>query len=281
MTLSVSAKFKNGFSDSVAVKIGNFPAGESNIRLKVEQLFNCYNGGLETVKITWKFDSDVEFIQLALIVDAIRNVTNKPIVLFVPYFPYARQDRVCNEGEAFSIRVAVDFVKNLNFSKVIVVDPHSNVLQGMFPAGILTVVQAYEVFDLPDNVGQNITLIAPDEGSYKKTDLLYKQLRGMYPDKSFDVIHCFKKRNLLTGEILHVDTIEPLDFYYDTTDFIVADDICDGGRTFIELIKPFKEFKEYAVKFHLFVTHGIFSKGVDVLYEAGYDSVSCFNDMSN
>ena len=88
MTLSVSAKFKNGFSDSVAVKISNFPAGESNISLKVEQLFNHYNGGLETVKITWKFDSDVEFIQLALIVDAIRNVTNKPIVLFVPYFPY-------------------------------------------------------------------------------------------------------------------------------------------------------------------------------------------------
>jgi ribose-phosphate pyrophosphokinase len=52
---------------------------------------------------------------------------------------------------------------------------------------------------------------------------------------------------------------------------IIVDDICDGGRTFIELAKVLKSNKVKNIT--LFVTHGIFSKGVDALFENGIDNI--------
>jgi ribose-phosphate pyrophosphokinase len=40
---------------------------------------------------------------------------------------------------------------------------------------------------------------------------------------------------------------------------LVIDDICEGGRTFIELAKLFKEVKGKETQINLYVTHGIFS----------------------
>jgi ribose-phosphate pyrophosphokinase len=42
--------------------------------------------------------------------------------------------------------------------------------------------------------------------------------------------------------------------------YVIIDDICDGGRTFIELAKAIKEQRE-GVEIYLVVTHGIFSAG--------------------
>jgi phosphoribosylpyrophosphate synthetase len=52
--------------------------------------------------------------------------------------------------------------------------------------------------------------------------------------------------------------------------FVVIDDICDGGTTFIELAKILPKAKLY-----LFTTYGIYSKGMDVLLDAGYVGVQC------
>ena len=43
---------------------------------------------------------------------------------------------------------------------------------------------------------------------------------------------------------------------------IITDDICDGGYTFIKVAEQLKA--KGASKVILFVTHGIFSKGLDV-----------------
>lgn len=285
--IEVSVIYKSNSVRNISMKHSIFPAGEFNICVEDELLSAGkinYMGGIDSIRIKWNFDSDAEFIRVAFITDAIRNkLGNVDLELFVPYFPYARQDRVCNEGEAFSLRVAADFIKNIGFKSITVVDPHSSVLQGMFPAGVLRVITQKEIVNqlLPYNLGKNITLVAPDEGSYKKIDAIYKEINNEFPDHNWSVIHCYKQRNLKTGEIIGFDTIEPIDSYLDVNDFVVFDDICDGGRTFIELAKQFEVVRNKGSKLHLCVTHGIFSKGVDVLYEAGYDSVSCFNDMSN
>jgi ribose-phosphate pyrophosphokinase len=46
--------------------------------------------------------------------------------------------------------------------------------------------------------------------------------------------------------------------------YVIIDDICDGGRTFVELAKAMKESRPTA-KIYLIVTHGIFSAGFDTL----------------
>ena len=51
---------------------------------------------------------------------------------------------------------------------------------------------------------------------------------------------------------------------------LVVDDICDGGRTFIELGKVLRE--KQCGELSLFVTHGIFSYGIDQLLDV-YDRI--------
>ncbi len=59
----------------------------------------------------------------------------------------------------------------------------------------------------------------------------------------------------ITGmELMNADLIEP-----QTADFLMVDDICDGGRTFIELAKILRPLT--TGKILLYVTHGIFSTG--------------------
>jgi ribose-phosphate pyrophosphokinase len=60
------------------------------------------------------------------------------------------------------------------------------------------------------------------------------------------------------------------------SDVLVIDDICDGGRTFTSLVEHLPN-----VRRHLYVTHGVFSKGVEILYSSGYESVAVVNDFKN
>lgn len=89
---------------------------------------------------------------------------------------------------------------------------------------------------------------------------------------------CFDKtRELATGKITGMRCIDDLYYGYNTK-YMVLDDICDGGRTFIELAKllPKPCSKE------LLVTHGIFSKGVDIvtdLYDHVYTTDSFRQDL--
>jgi len=52
---------------------------------------------------------------------------------------------------------------------------------------------------------------------------------------------------------------------------LIIDDICDGGRTFIEITKLLLQAGVESVSLH--VSHGLFSQGIDVLKEAGIKTV--------
>ena len=59
---------------------------------------------------------------------------------------------------------------------------------------------------------------------------------------------------------------------------IIIDDICDGGRTFIELAKAIREITTLPI--HLIVTHGIFSAGFKQLFEY-FDGIYCTNSIDD
>ena len=81
-----------------------------------------------------------------------------------------------------------------------------------------------------------------------------------------EVIQAQKMRNLKTGEIIKTEILGDVK----GKKVLIADDICDGGRTFIELAKVLKN--KGAVEVSLFITHGIFSKGLEV-FEGLIDAI--------
>lgn len=57
---------------------------------------------------------------------------------------------------------------------------------------------------------------------------------------------------------------------------LIVDDICDGGRTFIELGKLLRE--KQAETIYLYITHGIFSKGLQAL-NPYFDHIYCYHSF--
>lgn len=238
-----------------------FSGGEEHIRFNPSELSNTHK-----IEIFERLTNSSTLIKLMVSIDALKRLLNinTPIELVIPYFPYARQDRVCVEGEALGASVMANFINSLDFSKVTIWDAHSDVS----PALLNRVINVPQISLLAkcDELTQRLsngelTLISPDAGASKKTIKIAETFSGIP-----EVIQAQKVRNLKTGEILKTDILGDVK----GKKVLIADDICDGGRTFIELAKVLKE--NGAVEVSLFITHGIFSKGLAV-FEGLIDTI--------
>lgn len=230
-----------------------FSGGEEHIRF---EKFD-YSKTIK-IEIFARLIDSSKLMQLMLAVDALKRLSNGtlPIELITPYFPYARQDRVCVEGEALGAAVMANFINMLEFSKVTIWDAHSDVspvllnnIENVEQTTLLTKCK-----DLSDRLATGeLTLISPDAGASKKTIKIAEKFNG-----EPEVIQAQKVRNLKTGEIIKTEILGDVK----GKKVLIADDICDGGRTFVELAKELK--RNGATEVSLFITHGIFSKGLAV-----------------
>jgi ribose-phosphate pyrophosphokinase len=238
-----------------------FPGGESCIRLT-----GSYT--VPNLTIELDFESNVDLFDLALLVDAIeRKYTRRPgIQLFMAYVPYARQDRVCNPGESLSVKVVADFINNLCFDAVCIIDPHSDVASALFN-NVVVIEQSVCAERLARLVGETTVLVSPDAGANKKV-FKFAQKGGFA-----EVIRADKVRDLATGNIIETKVYSE---NVGDKDFLIVDDICDGGRTFIELAKQLRKLT--TGKISLFVTHGIFSAGTKV-FDGIIDTVYTANSV--
>lgn len=204
----------------------------------------------EDIQITAKMTCADDIMELILVVDALRRTAGREINIHLvcPYLPYARQDRVCASGESLALRVICDIINGLNFASVNVWDVHSDVALALLN-NVNNVHQ--RVFVARIN-WYNAVLVAPDAGAIKKTLETAKALD--MPMVRADKIRSVEDGSI-TGTVVYSEHVGD-------KDFLIVDDICDGGRTFIELAKVLRPLTNG--KIYLYVTHGIFSKGLDV-----------------
>lgn len=240
---------------------GNFSGGEVNIRLDKEFSDITYKEVTVTAQIT---DSD-GILSLLMVKDALDNAVGPDvgIQLHLPYVPYGRQDRVCNEGEALGVKVMAGLINSMNFDTVVIADPHSDVTPALIDRCVLLSIA--DIFSKADKDFSKYTLVAPDAGAAKKVQEVAKSLGGP------EVIQGIKHRDTATGALSGFDYIGNVA----GRDLLIIDDICDGGGTFIGLAKELMFGGARSIT--LYVTHGIFSKGIDLLLDNGIDSIITTN----
>lgn len=205
-----------------------------------------------SVTVNAQLKTPADQMALFFTTDALRR--KYPLAKFflnMHYLPYARQDRVCNEGESHNLKVFCELVNNLKYNIVYVADPHSNVALALI--NNLVVIDQYEIFRGIKSSFREWTIVAPDNGATKKCEEFAKKVGAA------GVITFSKNREMSTGEITSLTPNQKIE---DNGNYLVLDDLCDGGRTFIELAKYFSNTE---CKIELAVTHGIFSYGVEVV----------------
>jgi ribose-phosphate pyrophosphokinase len=244
-------------------KISKFPDGQQTVDLTEWKDLDY----TDPVKITSRLNSfkDLELIICA--VGAIRNIKpNKDIFLHVPYFLGSRSDRKFVEGGVNYLKqVICPIINSLNFTCVIVLDPHSDVLEAClnnYEKVSNDIVVEHSLLSLASRytnpVGFKPAIVSPDAGALKK---IYDVAKNNNIEK---VITASKVRDIKTSKI--VKTELPETDWAGISDVLIIDDICDGGRTFIELAKAIRE-SGFIGTLSLVVSHGIFSAGLKPLNE--------------
>jgi ribose-phosphate pyrophosphokinase len=104
-------------------------------------------------------------MELILFLDAFRRASAHEITVVLPYFPYARQDRMSKGREAISARVVANLLEAQGASRVIFMDIHNPAIQGFFniPVDTLTAVPILSAyFNKPEF--SNAAIVSPDVG---------------------------------------------------------------------------------------------------------------------
>ena len=256
---------------SVKLDFFGFSGGERNVRIlgldyDNNEMFssmgmNSYdyfkNSKVESYTVTAKITCSDDLMDLILLKDAIDRTPSlkrcKNSILHLPYLPYARQDRPMVDGEALSVKVVARLINDLGFNEVWIDDPHSDVGTALIENVVVT-TQAELLLHIRANTdmfSSDTILVAPDAGALKK-------IYALASKTSLEVGVGSKHRDVATGKITGTSYSGP-----DVTGkrCLMGDDIADGGATFEFLAAKLKELGARQVD--LYVTHGIFSKGVD------------------
>jgi ribose-phosphate pyrophosphokinase len=249
--------------------------------------------GQQSIKITSNISSDIaikiysrftSFQDLELILcatSALKNLGMSDIFLYIPYFLGGRSDRKFEEGSINYIKdVIAPIINSQHYKGVIVLDPHSDVIEACIDR--LDKIENYSIvkaaltsIDNTNAAREKICIISPDAGALKKIYGVAKHFNIQ------DVLTASKVRDLSTGKILHTEI--PYISGAESKKFVIIDDICDGGRTFIEIAKAIREKRPRIVfndRIYLIVTHGIFSNGLLEL-SSYVDNIYCSNSVKD
>lgn len=231
----------------VNVSIMTFPGGEVGVNVNQFDI----DESVQHITVACRLRDSNGVMALLLTKDALERVfPMAKIHLRMGYIPYARQDRVCNDGEALSAKVFANLINAQNFESVVVADPHSSVSVSLLNRAM--VLPQHYIFKGVHRSWDGITILAPDAGAAKKAEE-FAQVVG-----AKDVAYCVKKRNMRDGKIIGQEIVSVIN---PEGHFFMLDDICDGGRTFLGVYDAMieKGFDPVYGRIELAVTHGIFS----------------------
>lgn len=250
--------------NNTIINVGRFPNNESFIDLEIDR--DTRRNQSNT--ITFKFEDDAEFMYLKFLKDFLDENGIKNISLNMPYIPYSRMDRK-EEKRLFTLKSVAKFINDLNFEKVVVWEPHSEVSIALFDRiRVENITQdialklMYKLSDLENQkekfcegkdpytviketaAENNIYLVYPDAGAAKRYEKQFKYEK---------FITCKKNRDFNTGRInsleleLDNDCIKP-------KVAIIVDDLSSRGGTFQLTAQKLKE-QLNVEKIYLVVTH--------------------------
>lgn len=252
--------FKNNVP--VACKIWTFPGKEIGVKVEDIDPFGHY------VIEAQLPDSD-ELFAILNIADALSRagVEKHHVHLHLSYLPYSRQDRVCHPGESFALDVFLRVLATAPIGLISTLDAHSKVSE--------TLMEKY--FDSSMNIPQSVcacdlpifdALIAPDLGAHEK-------IVG-HPQVETSRVPVFLLNKIRKdGQVVYEDY--PSDVI--SGNVCVVDDLADGSATFVALGEMLRRTQPRITCLSLYVTHGLFSKGVDIV-KAVYDNVYVNNMMN-
>lgn len=235
----------------VNTEIKRFPDSEIYIRI----LDNIKEEDILLIQNTWP---DLNIIELLIIQDAIRLAGANNIITIIPYYGYARQDKLFQDGEVISAKTLGKLI-SINADKIITIDPHKEHIMDFFS------IPSYSISAIDDLSNyfkdKNLDLIlAPDKGAIARVK------------KAAEIINCdfdYMEKTRLDGYRIQ---IKPKNLDVENKNIAIIDDIISTGGTMAMSINELK--KQKAKKIYASCIHGLFiGDAVNKLKSAKCDAI--------
>ena len=85
------------------------------------------------------------FVELTIIIDALKRASAARVTAVIPYFGYARQDRKTSGREPITAKLIANLLVSAGLDRVLTIDLHSDQIQGFFdiPLDHLTAISLF------------------------------------------------------------------------------------------------------------------------------------------
>lgn len=252
------------FSGSSNQSLAKLIADQAHIELGETSLSSFPNSELqvkvgdtdEQAIVVQSFSSLVHthIFEYLLLCDALKRHGAHQIVSIIPWYGYAKQDKVFTPGEPLSAKVIAQVVQLSKTSKVITMDLHNPSIAGYFDTPVVNLsafplfaqyIKSHpEVYPLEQSM-----VIAPDAGAIKSSTKVAHELE-------LPIAYMNKVRDLTTGVVNIVDIDKPIEGMH----CLIFDDMIATGSTMIEASQFLME--KGAAHVAIFATHHLYVPGV-------------------
>lgn len=234
------------FSDLLEanIEIKQFPDGENYVRI----LEPVQKGEVRLFHRLYP-EEDRMLIQALLMLKTLKEKGAK-ITLVVPYLPYARQDKIWKEGEAFSAKYICEMLAWAGVERLITFDCHFLKKEGEFEYGNLKIknisLNKKLIEYAKKEFGKSLLVISPDMGASYMVGSGGKSMEK-------------KRGEYIEGKEVYRKIEEmKVNFEVKGKEVLIIDDMVAGGGTMIKAIENMK--KHGASKIYCCATHGLFLK---------------------
>ncbi|MFW6134471.1 MAG: ribose-phosphate diphosphokinase [Elusimicrobiota bacterium] len=239
-------KLANAICDYLGIKlseahVGRFSDGECRIKI----LENARGTDCFVVQSTSPPVNN-NFMELLIMIDALKRASAKRITAVIPYFGYARQDRKDTPRVPITAKLVANLLEKAGADRVLVMDIHARQIQGFFDCPVDNLLSfPVIIYYLKKNKVDSLTIVAPDPGGVERARELGKKIHApmVVVDKRRPEPNVAKVYNIV-GKVEGKNTL-------------IFDDMIDTGGTLAQVADAL--IKNGAKNVYAACTHGILS----------------------
>ena len=238
--------------------VKRFPDGECYVRVHDDL-------EREDVILVQSTTTDEDIIELLLLQDAIQEYRVRSLITIIPYFGYARQDKLFNPGEAISSRAMIQAIQNKT-DTVLLVDIHNLSVLTHFDKPVENISGMLQIANYLKEAGVEM-ILSPDEGSVSRARIVAQNI-GTSCD--------YLEKTRIDGETVKITT-KVLDVYRKSV--CIVDDIIATGGTILEAARQLKD--QGAKEVLAACTHGLFAQDALQKLEKVCDTIISSDTIEN
>ncbi|MEN3012202.1 ribose-phosphate pyrophosphokinase [Dictyoglomus thermophilum] len=184
------------------------------------------------------------FMELLIIIDALKRASAGEVTAVIPYYAYARQDRKTKSREPITAKLVANLLTVAGASRVVTMDLHAGQIQGFFdiPVDNLSALPLFTRYFQDKNLKDPV-VVSPDIGGVTRARALADRLHT-------PLAIIYKRR-----PAPEVAEVEEIIGDVEGRDVIICDDIVTTGNTLFSAAKLLK--LKGARDIYAAVTHGI------------------------